>query len=119
MPRFNVMRPDDLFREMNGVNLKLAPPSHITLREPEIDEVTEEEAALKNDDDAFWVRRAQIDLPRQYLNRAFVHRSEVGVYNYNAINFVNSNTCQCLMSILEILYIIELNKHKSVLEILY
>lgn len=101
--RANVMRPADMERELNGVNLKLAPPNHIQLRNPEPEEVAAEEAALKDNSDPFWFRRTKIHLPEEFQHLSFVHPAEVSICNcmYNAIHFANGKTSHCLMSMLE------------------
>lgn len=65
------------------LDLKHAHRGHITLRDPGVDEVLEEQKK-EIGQGGFWFRRCILGLPQEFMNRAVVNKPEVCI---NILNF--------------------------------
>jgi hypothetical protein len=64
------------------VVLKELPRGYLTLNEPSEKEKAEEVKALSDTNSIFWLRRHKIDLPKEFMNRAFVRKGEVRMHTF-------------------------------------
>lgn len=64
------------------VVLRELPRGYLNLNEPSENEKAEEVKALSDSNSIFWLRRQKIDLPKEFMNRAFVRKAEVRMHTF-------------------------------------
>lgn len=69
----------ELSEALNAVDITAIPKGHLEVHEPETNELLNEAKTVQDFTDKFWLKRFVIGLPREYQNRAFVHKGEVSL----------------------------------------